>query len=161
ALANGVSGPNGLYRYAAASAFPNQSFNSANYWVDVRFSPSNPVADAAWSGSPAASAGADQPERFTSSALRTPPAGSGFVDDHGGSLTADQGQAVRAAVAEFNLGWHSGPGLHLVETGDVAGAQIVIRASAAGSAGGRPQGVLAITDFSDFTVAGSQGGAEF
>jgi Domain of unknown function (DUF4082)/Bacterial Ig-like domain/Bacterial Ig domain len=37
ALANSASAPgNGVYRYGA-SAFPNQSFNSSNYWVDVVF----------------------------------------------------------------------------------------------------------------------------
>jgi WD40 repeat protein len=39
ALANGVSGGNGVYVYGATSAFPNQTWNSANYWVDVVFSP--------------------------------------------------------------------------------------------------------------------------
>ncbi len=36
AVANGVS-PNGVYRYGSASAFPNQSYNASNYWVDVLF----------------------------------------------------------------------------------------------------------------------------
>jgi hypothetical protein len=47
ALANGVDGPNGLYRYVSVSSFPNQSFNAANYWVDLVFTNS---------GSPAISA---------------------------------------------------------------------------------------------------------
>ena len=37
ALANGVSGGNGVYTYGASSAFPNLTFNSSNYWVDVAF----------------------------------------------------------------------------------------------------------------------------
>lgn len=36
ALANGVSGGNGVYRYGP-SAFPTSAFNSTNYWVDVVF----------------------------------------------------------------------------------------------------------------------------
>jgi hypothetical protein len=36
ALATGVDGPNGVYRYGA-SGFPNSSFQSTNYWVDVVF----------------------------------------------------------------------------------------------------------------------------
>jgi hypothetical protein len=36
ALANGEEGGNGVYVYGA-SAFPNQTFNSTNYWVDVVF----------------------------------------------------------------------------------------------------------------------------
>ena len=39
ALADGVSGGNGVFAYGASSAFPNQTWNAANYWVDVVFSP--------------------------------------------------------------------------------------------------------------------------
>ena len=35
ALANGVSGPNGVYAYGASSVFPTNGFNADNYWVDV------------------------------------------------------------------------------------------------------------------------------
>lgn len=38
ALADGQDGQNGVYRYSAAPAFPNSSFNSTNYFVDVMFS---------------------------------------------------------------------------------------------------------------------------
>jgi hypothetical protein len=38
ALANGADGGNGVYIYGA-SAFPNQTYNSTNYWVDVVFQP--------------------------------------------------------------------------------------------------------------------------
>jgi len=37
ALANGVSGPNGLYAFGSSTTFPNQSWLSSNYWVDVVF----------------------------------------------------------------------------------------------------------------------------
>jgi hypothetical protein len=36
ALADGVDGPNGLYRYGTAGGFPTAG-NGANYWVDVVF----------------------------------------------------------------------------------------------------------------------------
>ena len=39
ALADGEDGNNGLYRYGTATAFPNQTWNSANSWVDVVFLP--------------------------------------------------------------------------------------------------------------------------
>jgi hypothetical protein len=39
ALTNGVSGGNGVYAYSTSSAFPNQTYNAANYWVDVVFQP--------------------------------------------------------------------------------------------------------------------------
>ena len=37
ALTNGVSDGNGVYAYDTSSAFPNQTYNAANYWVDVMF----------------------------------------------------------------------------------------------------------------------------
>jgi hypothetical protein len=40
AVANGIS-PNGLYLYGSASAFPTNSFNASNYWVDVLFAPTS------------------------------------------------------------------------------------------------------------------------
>ncbi len=40
ALANGVEGGNGLYVYSASSAFPTDSYNATNYWVDVVFTTS-------------------------------------------------------------------------------------------------------------------------
>ena len=40
AAANGaVSTGNGVYAYTGSSAFPSNSFNAANYWVDVLFQP--------------------------------------------------------------------------------------------------------------------------
>jgi phosphodiesterase/alkaline phosphatase D-like protein len=38
ALADGVSGPNGVYLYGG-SGFPSSSWSSSNYWVDVVFGP--------------------------------------------------------------------------------------------------------------------------
>ncbi|WP_142062050.1 DUF4082 domain-containing protein [Pseudarthrobacter sp. B4EP4b] len=35
-LATGVDGPNGIYRYGG-TAFPTDTFNNTNYWVDVLF----------------------------------------------------------------------------------------------------------------------------
>ncbi len=39
ALQNGASGGNGVYRYGSTSAFPSSTWQSANYWVDVVFTP--------------------------------------------------------------------------------------------------------------------------
>lgn len=35
ALQNGTDGGNGVYKYGTTSGFPNQTYNSSNYWVDV------------------------------------------------------------------------------------------------------------------------------
>jgi methionine-rich copper-binding protein CopC len=40
ALRNGVDGGNGVYRYGSGGGFPNSTFNSTNYWVDLIFSSS-------------------------------------------------------------------------------------------------------------------------
>lgn len=37
ALASGIDGGNGVFRYTTTPALPNQTFNSTNYWVDVVF----------------------------------------------------------------------------------------------------------------------------
>jgi hypothetical protein len=37
ALQNGVSGGNGVYEYTTTSAFPTDSYQASNYWVDVLF----------------------------------------------------------------------------------------------------------------------------
>jgi methionine-rich copper-binding protein CopC len=37
ALSNAAGGGDGLYVYAGSSAFPNNSYNSTNYWIDVQF----------------------------------------------------------------------------------------------------------------------------
>jgi hypothetical protein len=42
ALADGVDGPNGLFA-DGNDAFPNQSYNSTNYWVDVVFNSAPPA----------------------------------------------------------------------------------------------------------------------
>ena len=44
ALKNGTNGGNGVYVYGALGSFPSNSFNSANYWVDVVFT-DTPVQD--------------------------------------------------------------------------------------------------------------------
>jgi Domain of unknown function (DUF4082)/Mo-co oxidoreductase dimerisation domain len=44
AVSNAVGGGNGRFLYAVGGGFPNATFNAANYWVDLVFTPSS-----AWS----------------------------------------------------------------------------------------------------------------
>jgi hypothetical protein len=37
ALASAAAGGNGVYVYGSSSSFPVNTYNSANYWVDVLF----------------------------------------------------------------------------------------------------------------------------
>ena len=53
ALANGIDGANGVYRYGS-SGFPNQTYGSANYWVDVVFDTDDQLAPTVVDRSPAA-----------------------------------------------------------------------------------------------------------
>jgi hypothetical protein len=43
ALKDGADGPNGVYAYSSSSAFPAQSYQACNYWVDVLFTPTSIV----------------------------------------------------------------------------------------------------------------------
>ena len=76
APATGV-GTNGVYRYGA-SAFPNQTFEASNYWVDVVFSPggsSATVPPTVAISAPAAGASFTAPATVTVSASATDPDG--------------------------------------------------------------------------------------
>ena len=44
APSDAVSGGNGVYAYGASNAFPNNSYNASNYWVDVAFLPAAQLA---------------------------------------------------------------------------------------------------------------------
>jgi hypothetical protein len=46
ALASGSSGGDGVYTYSSSPAFPNNSYNASNYWVDVVFDANAPVVTA-------------------------------------------------------------------------------------------------------------------
>ena len=61
ALANGVSGGDGVYIYGATSAFPALTFNSTNYWVDVAFTPMALMSLAVTPANPAILIGVTQP----------------------------------------------------------------------------------------------------
>lgn len=56
ALKNGTDGSNGVYKYSATSAFPNSSYNSSNYWVDVVTATSDAVAPTVALSAPASGA---------------------------------------------------------------------------------------------------------
>ncbi|ADX75040.1 hypothetical protein Asphe3_39520 [Pseudarthrobacter phenanthrenivorans Sphe3] len=94
-LSNGTDGPNGVYRYDA-TAFPTDSFNSTNYWVDVVFNASaSGAAPAVAAVSPANNA-MDVSERVRPTAtFEQPVTGSSVVF----SLTDAAGTAVPGSTA--------------------------------------------------------------
>ena len=66
ALADGVSGSNGVYNYGSTSAFPSNSYMASNYWVDVVFTADPPAAGSK------ASAVVAAPSATTTPAVVTP-----------------------------------------------------------------------------------------
>ena len=80
---NGVSGGNGVYRYGANSLFPNQTWNAANYWVDVVFQPGYPPSPATLASIPLMAAGGNVerwPWVWTSSDLSKECRASNLID---------------------------------------------------------------------------------
>jgi glucose/arabinose dehydrogenase/endonuclease YncB( thermonuclease family) len=56
-LADGASGGNGVYQYGGASAFPNNSYQASNYWVDVVFNTTTATSTTGPSATPTPTAG--------------------------------------------------------------------------------------------------------
>ena len=72
ALRDGVSGGNGVYVYGASSAFPTNTFQSTNYWVDVVFSAAAPpTATATATATPVATATSTPVATATSTPVAT------------------------------------------------------------------------------------------
>ncbi len=51
-MQRGTDELNGVYRYSGSPTFPNQNYQSGNYWVDVVFSTRNPLKTTATSVAP-------------------------------------------------------------------------------------------------------------
>jgi hypothetical protein len=85
ALSNSAAGGNGVYGYGTGGGFPTQSFNSANYWVDVFFSTSVSVSTASMSVSTVG------------------PAANATVVPLGSSVTASFNQSVQPSSIVFTL----------------------------------------------------------
>ena len=74
ALRDGVDGPNGVYRYGTGGGFPSNTWQAANYWVDVVFETTvvDTVAPVLTSRSPAASATEVPPSTAVSATFSEP-----------------------------------------------------------------------------------------
>ena len=78
AILDGSGGINGVYKYGA-SAFPNNAWESANYWVDVVFSPSNATYSLSGTISGPGGAGATVSRTGTSSGSTTADANGNYT----------------------------------------------------------------------------------
>ncbi|HET7488416.1 MAG TPA: N,N-dimethylformamidase beta subunit family domain-containing protein, partial [Acidimicrobiales bacterium] len=84
ALSNGSSGGNGVYAYGGSPSFPNQTYQSTNYWVDVVYAPSG---------------GDTTPPTVTAT---TPASGATGVNV-ASNATATFSEAVQSATISFTL----------------------------------------------------------
>jgi Domain of unknown function (DUF4082)/Secretion system C-terminal sorting domain len=75
-LQNGFDGPNGVYRYSPAPAYPGSNYRSSNYFVDVVFNPSAPAAEADTAGIAPDTAGIVAAAPAARLAMASPKAGS-------------------------------------------------------------------------------------
>ncbi len=80
ALRDGASGGNGVFLYGSSSAFPTQSSQASNYWVD-------PVFDTTL-----------RPDLAAPRVVETSPAAGSTNGDHRGSITASFSEAVDAST---------------------------------------------------------------
>ncbi|MFZ4796627.1 MAG: SdrD B-like domain-containing protein [Bacteroidia bacterium] len=70
ALQNGVDGGNGLFYYGVGGGFPNSTFNSANYWVDVVFASQSNLTNTWDFGDTTNATSVDATKSFTNSGYR-------------------------------------------------------------------------------------------
>jgi Domain of unknown function (DUF4082)/Bacterial Ig-like domain len=106
ALANGVDGANGVYRYGAGGGFPTNTWQSANYWVDVVFntSASDTTPPTVTSTSPAANA-TDVPTTTVVTAMFSEPVQqasiTGTLTGPGGTVTTTLGYDAGTRTATW------------------------------------------------------------
>ena len=123
ALADGVSGSDGVYAYGSTSTFPTNGWNASNYWVDVVFTADPPATGSKASAVVAAPSATTTPAVVTPSttAMVTTPS-SNNSQKHSNTLQFDQvfelvglGLRERPVRAEYVHidGPRRGPGLDL------------------------------------------------
>ena len=109
ALLNGVSGGNGIYAYGSTTAFPNSTYASSNYWVDVVFTtaavvdttPPTVIASAPASGATAVATSSTVTTTFSEAMNATTISASSFLlrDAGGVSIAANVSYNASTLVA--------------------------------------------------------------
>lgn len=128
ALANGVSGGNGVYAYSASSAFPNQTWNAANYWVDLVFSPASSPTLSSIAVTPAS---ATIPVGGTQQFSATGTYSNGTTRDLTGQVTWASATTAVATISAVGLGTGLGAGQTVISatlsgvTGNTGSVQVL------------------------------------
>ncbi len=137
ALASGVEGGNGDYRYGTGGGFPAESFRASNYWVDVVFTASTTGAAAttttvASSRNPSNTGDA---VTFTATVAAVPPAAgtpAGTVQfrvngsNFGAPVSLSNGSATSAATSTLTAGNHNVDALYAGSAGFSPSASSVL-----------------------------------
>jgi hypothetical protein len=100
ALQNGTDGGNGVYRYGStAGSFPNNTYNSENYWVDVVFADTDTTKPTVTSKTPAAGA-TNVPVTTTATGVFSEPVQQATIS----FVLRDPANAVVPATLGYNAG---------------------------------------------------------
>ena len=127
ALANSVSA-NGVYAYGSGSSFPNNSYNSSNYWVDVRFNGTGATLSsvAVTPANPTISSGSTL--QFTATATYS----DGSTQDVTSSATWASSNTAVATISAAGLATGSSAGTTTVSatlTGTTGSTQLTVQAA--------------------------------
>lgn len=169
-LANGVDGPDGVYKYGSSSGFPTSTFESDNYWVDIVYTPqttaSNPQLSASPSslsfGSVATKSSATLSETITSSGSSALTVNSASVTGAGYTLVAgsfpetlNPNQSLTLQVKFTPTATGAATGKLTISSNSASGATAVISLSGTGTTAGTPQLTVGATSLSFGRVADS------
>jgi Domain of unknown function (DUF4082)/Abnormal spindle-like microcephaly-assoc'd, ASPM-SPD-2-Hydin len=170
-LANGVDGPDGVYKYGSSSGFPTSTYESDNYWVDIVYTPqktaaTTPQLSASPSslsfGSVATKSSATLSETLTSSGTAALTVNSASVTGTGFTLVAgsfpsalNPGQSLTLQVKFTPTATGAATGKLTISSNSASGATAVISLSGTGTTAGTPQLTVGATSLSFGSVADS------
>jgi hypothetical protein len=167
-LANGVDGPDGVYHYGSSSGFPASTFESANYWVDIVYTPQTTAANPQLSMSPsslsfgsvATNSSATLSATITSSGSSALTVNSASVTGAGFTLVAgsfpatlNPGQSLTLQVKFTPTATGAATGKLTISSNSTSGATAAIPLSGTGTTAGTPQLTVSATSLSFGSVA--------
>jgi hypothetical protein len=169
ALANGVSGPNGVYLYSSSGGFPSSSYQSTNYWVDVEYGQNqtgavNPQlsesATALSFGSVTVSSSATQSLTLTSSGTSAVTVSSASISGAAFSLvgaslpaTLNPGQSMTLQVQFKPAATGSATGSLTISSNSTSGSTAVVSLNGTGAAAASSKLTLSATTLSFGSVS--------
>ena len=180
ALMNGIDGENGVYIYSGSSAFPNASFNAANYWADIIYTPTTTYSIAGnvsgaggvgatikLTGAATATFSADASGNFSFNNLAngsytvTPSNSSGFTYSPASqTVTINNGHVLGLAFASSQLGFSI---TGVISGAGGSGATVTLSGASSASVVANSSGAYAFSNLANgsYTVTPTKAGATF